>query len=291
MPNIAPMAAPSPSVHDDVLSLFHFWPSRGIIYLAYALYGLATLLIIATTCHTRKWFMLIGAAVGILELMGFAFRLVILTRPVYGYYVGMQCLLIIPPSFLALVEYITLGRVVELIRKSSPGISDILKPRLITWAYFAAEIGSLVLQGAGAGLSTTRHGVKHSHSDQQAGKALLIVGLALLIVVLVTFVANTIFVCVRPEYGVRQSRNLITIFAILFLSTGLLLIRNIFRLAEFIGGFYGNIAIQEKYFYSMDSMMVVLVLFCFGIFNYGFIINAIESEKPRSAAEMHVEAV
>lgn len=265
--------APTPSVHYEVLDYFEFWPSRGPIYLAYALYGIATLLIVATTIYTRRWYMLIGAAVGIMELIGFAFRLVMLTNPVYGYYVGMQCLLIIPPSFLALVEYITLGNVVKLVRQVNPEISDFLKPKLITWLYFAAEIASLAMQGAGAGLSVSHDGPP---SSGQAGKILLILGLAFLVVIIATFLTNAIYVNVRSEYGIRKSRDLQALFTILYLTTFLLLIRNVFRLVEFAGGFYGSIATKEKYFYTLDSLMVVLILFSFGLFNYGFFLNAFE---------------
>ena len=85
---------------------------------------------------------------------GYACRIRMLSHPLRGVYIAMQCLLIIPPSFLALVDYIVLGRVVAMIQAAKPspmGYRD-LKPKWLTWAFFAAEIVSLALQGAGAAL-------------------------------------------------------------------------------------------------------------------------------------------
>ena len=272
--------APTPSVRDDVLSYFHFFPGRGIIIAALVLFSLATVLCLAATIVTRRWYMLIAVAVGIMEIIGYAFRLTMLTKPVYGYYVGMQCLLIIPPSFLALVEYMTLAKVVQAVRDRNPGVKFFLRPKLITWLYFTAEIISLALQGAGAGLSVSQDGVNR---NQSVGRALLIVGLVFLVVVIVCFLLNAVFVSVTKEYGVWQSRNLTYLFVVLYFTTTLLLIRNLFRLIEFAGGWYGRLAVQEKYFYTLDALMVLLILFTFSFAHYGFFLRAYMKEMDRKA--------
>lgn len=78
-----------------------------------------------------------------------------LSHPLRGVYIVQQCLLIIPPSFLALVDYIVLGRLVKMIQAAKPPISDTyrnLKPKWLTWSFFTVEIISLALQGAGKSL-------------------------------------------------------------------------------------------------------------------------------------------
>ena len=60
--------------------------------------------VLVQTVRTRTWFMLIASVVAYLEVAGFALRISMLSKPLRGNYIAMQCLLIIPPSFLALVR-------------------------------------------------------------------------------------------------------------------------------------------------------------------------------------------
>lgn len=48
--------------------------------------------------------MVIVTIVGLMEMGGFVCRISMFQKTQYGVYVAMQCLLIIPPSFLALVQ-------------------------------------------------------------------------------------------------------------------------------------------------------------------------------------------
>ena len=280
--------APAPSILYDIYDYFHFIPAKGIMYLALALFALATLLCLASTIYTRRWYMLIAVGVGIAEIIGYSFRLAMVHKPQYGIYVGMQCLLIIPPSFLALVEYITLGKVVKLAQESNPNISTFLKPKLIQWCYFVAEIGSLSLQGAGAGLSVSQKGVNDTAAT---GKTLLLVGLAFLVAIIICFLLNALFVSVKKEYGVWQNRHLTRLFIVLYTSTALLLIRNVFRLVEFASGFYGDIAVKEKYFYGFDGLMVVLIMFIFSFAHFGFFLNSYEREQESKVHTSNVQMV
>lgn len=211
-----------------------------------------------------------------------------LTDPAYGTYVAMQCLLIIPPSFLALVGYITLGRAIRDIRLVNPSISDFMKPKLIMWLYFLCEIASLALQGAGAGISVSKTNGGGA-SSKTAGKVLLIMGLAFLVIIIFTFMLNAIYVHRRPEYGIMQSRSMSRLFLVLYITTALLMVRNVFRLIEFADGFYGSISTKEVYFYCLDSLMVVLILFIEGIFNFGYFLNGYQKEianKAKSTADI-----
>lgn len=63
----------------------------------------AGLAVFLRTLQKKAWFMGIATLVALAEAAGFALRIVMLYNPMRGYYIAMQCLLIIPPSFLALV--------------------------------------------------------------------------------------------------------------------------------------------------------------------------------------------
>lgn len=58
------------------------------------------------------------------------------------------------------VDYIALGRLVALIQQAKQDTSKFrLKPKALTWVFFALEIASLICQGAGACLL---HALTHS---------------------------------------------------------------------------------------------------------------------------------
>lgn len=69
---------------------------------------------LAITFKTRSWFMLFVAFTAGLEVAGYICRVVMLHQPGYGAYVIMQALLIISPTFLALVDYSAVGRLIRL---------------------------------------------------------------------------------------------------------------------------------------------------------------------------------
>lgn len=271
----------------DVIDYFDFYPSKAMSIVALTLFAIAGLAVLAVTVKTRQWYMCIAGIVGLMEMAGFACRIQMLHKTVYGAYVAMQCLLIIPPSFLALVQYITLGKVIILVKQRYPERKMFLRPKWVIWGFFAMEIIALACQGAGAGLSVSDKGVD---STLKSGRILLIIGLVALVVLIGCYAITAVVVHSSPRYGVRHSPNLRRLFPVLYTCTALLMIRNIFRLVEFGQGFEGAIADQEKYFYGFDSLMIILILMINTIFHFGFFLKAYPSElkvqEPRAAVEL-----
>ena len=89
---------------NSIYSFFDFYPVKALPIIAATLFGLAGLAVLFQTVRSRAWFMLIVSIVALLEVGGFICRIEMLTHPLRGVYILMQCLLIIPPSFLALVS-------------------------------------------------------------------------------------------------------------------------------------------------------------------------------------------
>ncbi|KAK9791853.1 hypothetical protein WJX73_004916 [Symbiochloris irregularis] len=262
--------SPEAKLHQDVLDYFEFWPSHAASIVALVLMFLAGTAVLVITVRTRAWFMLIATIVAYLEVVGFGLRLDMFNHPVRGVYITMQCLLIIPPSFLALIDYMALGKLVALIQVTKPpGTKFTLKPKFITWIFFGLEIASLAAQGAGAGLSVG--GNTGPPVNAGAGKGLLIAGLVTLVVLIAFFLCTTIYVQRNPQMQVPECRpTMRLIFLGLYATTILLLIRNTFRVVEFSNGWYGWIARHEVFFYVFDSLIIfswlcVMVPLHFGI--------------------------
>ncbi len=277
----------SADVRADVISYFDFYPSLALCIVGLVLFTIAAFTVFAMTLKTRQWYMVIASIVGILEAGGYASRIAMLSRPVFGAYVTMQCLLIISPSFLALVQYITLAEVITLVKMRYPDRKLLVKPKLVIWGFFAIEITALACQGAGAGLSVSTQGV----SNLGSGRTLLIIGLVALVVLVISYLITAIYVNLSPRYAIKSSPNMRKLFPVLYVCTSLLLIRNIFRLVEFSQGFNGAIANQEKYFYGFDGLMIFLILIFNTIFHFGLYLKAYPSELKEGEGLPSVEVV
>lgn len=131
---------------------------------------------------------------------------------------------------------------------------------------------------AGAGISSSSNGDPAADgSNQRVGRVLLIVGLAALVCVILFFLATLIYVSTSAIYRV-QAPALRPVYAGLYLTVALLLIRNIFRLIEFGQGWHGYIADHEVYFYIFDALMMLLWLLVMLPLHFGILLKPVQSQ-------------
>ena len=154
------------------LTTFHYFgfhPSEPAALVALSLILAAALAVLFVTIWTKSWFMLLATAVGVLEVAGYCFRVAMLSHPQRGFYIAMECLLIIPPSFLAIINYIVLGRLITCLQTGPPSSHAMLlsssssitssqdstaePPRSseswLALPFLALEVTSLLCQGIG----------------------------------------------------------------------------------------------------------------------------------------------
>ena len=180
----------------------------------------------------------------------------------------------------------TLGKAVREIQNAHPGQQYGIRPRLITRIYFGIEILSLAIQGIGAGTSVSNN--PGPNKNAQSGKTLLLVGLSLLVALMTSFIINGIYIYFAAVYGVRKSPAMRKLFWVLAASTVLLLTRNIFRLIEFSGGWDSAIAKKEVYYYTLDALLVLLIIVMCSVFNFGIFFNAYRRENPVASGQYPV---
>lgn len=162
--------------------------------------------------------------------------------------------LFLPPNTLALVNYKAVGEIIRLsnIQTKQPFY---LRPKFVTWFFFASDVLSLFCQGAGGGLQATG-------TTPDAGKAITLVGLSAQLVFFTCFVYITIHVHRHPEYTycVEGQKDLKKhLILCLDITLVLLYIRSIYRAAEYSTGYGGPIARLEWAFYVFDTFVIVVV--------------------------------
>ncbi|CAO3620453.1 unnamed protein product [Cunninghamella blakesleeana] len=266
-----------------------------------------------------KWlYILPGTAIA--EMLGYIFRLLCRTETTLMKYVVMNLFLLLSPNALALVNYKALAKIVQEKTapssasnsmdngtnplSSSPKMSNKqhnndndasssskdpfwLRPKFITWFFFASDIFSFLLQGSGGGLQAT--------GKNDLGQTIVLFGLGIQLFFLACFTVIALIVYRRPsfDYQLIDIRTMMAIpspkkkiMVCLFVTTGLLYVRSIYRFAEYATGFDGPIARREWAFLVFDFEFIgacFIVYYCIYIGNYlpnnEFILRSYEKDN------------
>lgn len=149
--------------------------------------------------------------------------------------------------------------------------------------FFASDILCLVIQAAGAGISSSK--VQTAQSANTA-KTLLLIGLILQLVFFTAFTGITIYVHNNRKYGLRGVKQYQPMFLCIYITIFLMYVRGIFRVIEFSDGWYGPIATHETYFYIFDFSMIAGCFVLFTVLHFGFFMRkaAREGGLPVSAS-------
>ncbi|KAJ2666348.1 hypothetical protein IW148_001066 [Coemansia sp. RSA 1199] len=218
-----------------------------------------------------KW-LLVLPVTAFCEAVGYAFRVVCIYWTTLGTFTATSLFLLLPPNALALTNYKTLG---EIVRRSRVLLPDHqkpkvfwLKPRFLTWFFFTSDVFSFLLQGIGVGIST-------QDDKRDLAKYTVLAGLYVQLFFFAVFLVITMYVLVNKRFVVacgprdvspRQAKR--RLFWVIIVTTILLYIRSIYRVAEFVGGYGSKIYGTEWLFYLFDT---VLVLISFAVYMQSFI--------------------
>ena len=255
---------------------FHQIPKEAPAVFALVVFAILGLINLGITIRTRAWFMVTIAITAGLEVGGYACRIVMLHHPGYNPYVAMQALLIVSPIFLALVDYSATGKLMRMAQGGGR-----LHPAWVARGFFASDILCLAVQGGGAGLSSSE-----KSGNQNIAKALLIIGLILQLIFFTIFTSITVYMNLNRKYGLRGVKEFKPIFFCLYSTIALMYIRSIFRVVEFSGGWFGNVATHEAWFYCFDFLMIFFCFVIFTVFHFGFHLRKAQRELTANAVQV-----
>lgn len=138
-----------------------------------------------------------------------------------------------------------------------------LPPKAYYYLFIPCDLVSLVLQGAGGGLSSSSSG------SSQAGVDVAIAGLSFQVFTLVVFIG------LAGDYAVRYWRNAHTeksfprnfrvFVAFLSLAIILILIRCIYRIDELSDGYNGPLIHDEGLFVGLEGVMIIVAVFVLNV--------------------------
>ncbi|KAK0621833.1 RTA1 like protein-domain-containing protein [Bombardia bombarda] len=255
------------------VSVYGYLPNLAANIVFIALYALSAIVHIYLGIRWKTWFfmscMIVGAINGILGYVG---RVILHNNPFdfFGFIIQIVCVTCGPVYYCAAI-YVTLAAAIKFF---GPELSR-FNPNLFIWVFIPFDIVCLILQASGGALSTTSSG------DSSLGVNLALAGLALQVAVLVAFCAafgdylwryfhSDVYRKRTQSGGGAMGARVKLFFGFMAAAVLLILIRCGYRLAELREGYDGELVREEGLFIGLESVMVVLAVFCLCVAHPGF---------------------
>lgn len=175
-------------------------------------------------------------------------------------YILQSLLLLLAPILFAASLYMTLSRVIISVDGAR---CSIIPPRWLTRIFITGDVVSFMIQGGGAGILVKAD----SKSSQQTGENIIIAGLVFQILIFAVFgVAGIIFHVRFKNQDLGESfhdRPWQSTLVMLYGTSLLIMVRNIFRVVEYAMGHDGYLLSNEWTVYVFDGVPMFLAMALF----------------------------
>lgn len=241
----------------------------------------------------KTWTYMIALAFGCFTMaLGYIGRILMSKNPfdLIGFQIQICCLTL-APAFNSAAIYLILK---HLVRTFGRDFSR-LRPKYYTWIFISADIGALVLQGAGGGIAST---ADDDHDMMEVGDGLMLAGVSWQVATLVTFAAAALDFAARRYRGLATSPLSLTaqttkqdpkfkiFMAAYLLAFVTILIRCIYRIAEMASGWRSSLMKNQTLFIVLESVMLSIATLCQTIFHPGFCFPAIAATSMKLGKDL-----
>uniref|UniRef100_A0A0B7JU48 RTA1 like protein n=1 Tax=Bionectria ochroleuca TaxID=29856 RepID=A0A0B7JU48_BIOOC len=227
-----------------------------------ALFVLSTAFVAWRMIKSRAWFCTVFIIGGLLQVVGYAARSVARdkTDQLIPYVIQSTFILVSPALFAASV-YMVLARIIRSLNVESLSIIPI---RWLTKIFVAGDVVSFVVQASGAGIMA-------SGGSMSTGENIILGGLFVQIIVFGVFVITSALF--HKRYNSTQvahvlyaadNQDWMKIMHMLYAVSGLIMVRSIFRVVEYIMGHDGYLLANEWPLYIFDAVLMFFVVVLFG---------------------------
>ncbi|ETS82438.1 hypothetical protein PFICI_04314 [Pestalotiopsis fici W106-1] len=240
--------------------LWNYIPSMAAAVIFLLLFLVASLAHSWRMYHERLWFCLPFVIGGYLEVIGYIGRaMAVNATDQLGPYIIQSVFLLVPPSLFAASIYMTLGRIMRALGPVGESCSFIRVSRLTT-IFVLGDVFAFLVQSSGAGYMA-------AGSSSKTGENIVIGGLLIQIIFFGLFVVAAVSFHLRY----RQSASSLapsnvpwqSMLTMLYVNSALILVRSIFRIAEYAMGSTGYLLQNEWPLYVFDSVLMLAVMVVF----------------------------
>ncbi|TEA21375.1 Protein RTA1 [Colletotrichum sidae] len=258
-------------------TFYHYDPSMVAAVVFIGVFGISGLLHIWQLTRTRTWYFIPFVIGCIFEAIGYVGRAMSAQEaPDYtkNPYIIQSILLLLGPALFAASIYMVLGRLINLL---DAGNYSLIRPNWLTKVFVLGDVLSFFAQSGGGGMLAT---AKDSDSVKK-GETIIVGGLGIQIVFFGFFMVVTLV------FHMRLSRNPTpktysvdtpwkSLLWVLYGTSLLIMVRSIFRVAEYVQGKEGELQAKEMYIYIFDALLMGLTALLFNWFHPSRVINSRE---------------
>jgi hypothetical protein len=202
---------------------------------------------------------LVGA---LFEVVGYSARIQSAnnTSETTPYIISTLCILL-APALMAATIYMVLGRII-LLTNGEP--YAFIRRTWLTKIFVLGDVLSFVAQGIGGGMLTNHNGSIQDQLDRQKkGKNIILIGLWIQIIFFGVFLLVALLFQFRGRQhlkalpqGLGWQKHMYTLYAVAFL----ILVRSLFRVAEYVQGVDGFLYTHEFSLYVFDATLIFIAM-------------------------------
>ncbi|KAK7937201.1 RTA1 like protein [Apiospora aurea] len=246
---------------------YAYQPSMAGAVILAVIFGLSSLWHIKQMCQSRTWYFIPFTIGCLFETLGYMGRAMSSSESfpdfTKGPYIIQSVLLLLGPTLFAASIYMILDRLVRLLDADA---YSLIPPRWLTKVFVLGDVLSFFAQGGGGGMLTTAR----TQDDVKRGENMILGGLGIQILFFGGFclVTALFHLCIRREptsksYAVTAPWTLLVY--VLYAASLLIMVRSLYRVAEYAQGQGGALQGHEYWLYILDSVPMLVVS---GLFNW-----------------------
>lgn len=247
---------------DTVEDYFQYKPSLALNIIALVLFFSITVIISVQNVKYKSKFMWVVTFTGCLEVAGYVCHLISGETVNLTGYICYLVFVILAPNFLALANYIAVGKIAERM-----GLSGrFLNAKTIAIVFFVIDLICIGVQGAGSAIVSST--LQDEGAASQSGENIILIGLAIQLFFFASFTFVALYVLSLQRKG--STRNVSPLaFVCLFVTIALITLRNIYRVIEIADAWDGKYNTHEVYFYCLDALPIFLAFCVYSLLHLG----------------------
>ncbi|EPE07796.1 hypothetical protein F503_00518 [Ophiostoma piceae UAMH 11346] len=186
-------------------------------------------------------------------------------------YIIQALLILLGPTLMAASVYMVLGRLVVILNGEK---HTLIKPKWITKIFVAGDVMSFLAQGAGGGMLSSAK----KESDVTRGNNVIIAGLVIQILffgffVVVTALFHRRIVASPTRRSLEINAPWCGLLIALYIGSVMILVRSVYRVAEYAQGSGGVLQSKEYWLYILDSVPMIITTIVFIVFHPSRVVN------------------
>ncbi|KAK0615461.1 Protein RTM1 [Lasiodiplodia hormozganensis] len=263
----------------------HYKPSLAAGAIFTALFSLTTLLHIWQLVQRRTWYFIPFAIGGCFEIIGYLSRAIASTQYPESEklpYILQALLLLLGPALFAASIYMVLGRIIRL---TGGEAYSLVRVNWLTKIFVFGDVISFLVQCVGGAMLAGAD----SKDARDRGELFITIGLIVQVIFFGLFIVTTIHYNWRLRKAPTDASRATPVswqmyLNVLYVSNGLILVRSIFRLIEYVQGEDGELLSNEVYLYIFDAALMFLAMVIFNWYHPSTLI------PPKKKGQDDVEA-